>query len=431
MAGEGTTRQNQILKDLYDGPKTKKFLMDKYSIGLDSLNKDIAQVKEVLALQNLTLSRHGKEGYRIIPLNDNGSPVDKLPVSDSPLVAEKSRAEDFDRLVLLLLIQQHRGILDLSSDSKEVFELEYLEYKSFEEYISYDSDTARKQAAAKEFKKAFAGLVDTGLIEEAGENHFRLSKKAPIYLQLDIENAENLLELVQMFGPVHSFADTFLGLRTKLEVLLGRESIQTENIIVTGNRINKKPEIKSIIEKINDMQYDKHALKILYSDLDDNEESFDFMIGLLCYVVDKDNLYLIGRKAGDESDVILNAERIKSVSENKKIVNDIYSDKKYIDNFNEMYSISIAKAQHVVVEFENIYNIDRKLRNLLRLRRKASLWVRDNKLIYEDDIRGLADFAKFIRRYGKSAKVLEPPELVDMMRSSLEKMAERYGEIYE
>ena len=48
--------------------------------------------------------------------------------------------------------------------------------------------------------------------------------------------------------------------------------------------------------------------------------------------------------------------------------------------------------------------------------------------IYEDDIRGLNDFARFLRKFGSSVYVREPEELRKTMVFSLNRTLEKYRE---
>ena len=97
--------------------------------------------------------------------------------------------------------------------------------------------------------------------------------------------------------------------------------------------------------------------------------------------------------------------------------------------YDEMFSVSTEEPVHVRVCFDNTFSIKEKLMRLLRRRRFATLTEQDGALYYEDTLRGIADFAHFLRQYGKSARVEAPEELKTMMVDSARLLLERYREV--
>ena len=57
----------------------------------------------------------------------------------------------------------------------------------------------------------------------------------------------------------------------------------------------------------------------------------------------------------------------------------------------------------------------------------AKIYQKDSEtIIYEDNIRGMSDFAKYLRRFGRSVKVLEPESLRKMMLDDVARLEEMY-----
>ena len=144
-------------------------------------------------------------------------------------------------------------------------------------------------------------------------------------------------------------------------------------------------------------------------------------------------LYLIGKNEGAGFDYILNVMKIKNISIARGIKNDIFEPPRYLRMAEEMFQISVDPLVHVKVEFQDFGNIGLKLENLLRKRKNAKLYsCTDGKFekgyIYEDDIRGLNDFARFLRKFGSSVYVREPEELRKTMVFSLNRTLEKYRE---
>ena len=93
-----------------------------------------------------------------------------------------------------------------------------------------------------------------------------------------------------------------------------------------------------------------------------------------------------------------------------------------------MFSISIEPPTDVIVEFDNVANIERKLRYLSCQRRYASIEVSSKTIIYKDKISGLTDFAMYLRKFGKCVHVIKPAKLQEMMMYSINRTLSRYKE---
>lgn len=81
------------------------------------------------------------------------------------------------------------------------------------------------------------------------------------------------------------------------------------------------------------------------------------------------------------------------------------------------------EVYHVKVLYSDSYNnIKTRFDNLSSIREYATIREIGNppddcpyKYVYEDNIRGLEDFARFLRSFGSSVLALEPPELTKKM----------------
>ena len=110
-------------------------------------------------------------------------------------------------------------------------------------------------------------------------------------------------------------------------------------------------------------------------------------------------------------------------------VNTIFQNEFYKKVTESMFCISVDEPVHVKVEFENLFQIKDKLSKLLVNRPNATLVVSGEVLVYEDDISGLNDFARYLRRFGYSCKVIEPVELKDKMLESAERILDAYARL--
>jgi predicted DNA-binding transcriptional regulator YafY len=82
-------------------------------------------------------------------------------------------------------------------------------------------------------------------------------------------------------------------------------------------------------------------------------------------------------------------------------------------------------------------NVPKRFTDLASARKKTSAILYpiedppdgcEYKYIYEDRVRGLSDFAKYIASFGYSAIAIEPPELREILIDKFTKITERYEE---
>ena len=61
-------------------------------------------------------------------------------------------------------------------------------------------------------------------------------------------------------------------------------------------------------------------------------------------------------------------------------------------------------------------------------RKNALIQVQEDKIVYIDQVSGLSDFANYLRRFGRSVRVIEPLSLKEKMRQSVALSLARYQE---
>ena len=115
--------------------------------------------------------------------------------------------------------------------------------------------------------------------------------------------------------------------------------------------------------------------------------------------------------------------------------NDQYRSPEFMTLYETMFSTAYdPETYHVKVLFEDFGNISERLDVLHKKRIHSKLYRTDyispdipHTIVYEDDLRGLYDFARFLRGFGKCAIVLEPDILRDIMMDSYKKVIKNYG----
>ena len=124
-------------------------------------------------------------------------------------------------------------------------------------------------------------------------------------------------------------------------------------------------------------------------------------------------------------------DTIKEYKTTKKR-NSIYNSAEYMDIYNEMFSLSVDELESVEVIFDNQDYIRNKI-NVLKSRRpqsKMTLCEDTDTIIYTDKLRGLGDFASYIREFGRGALVTKPESLRKQMLDSAEKIINNYKEVH-
>lgn len=184
----------------------------------------------------------------------------------------------------------------------------------------------------------------------------------------------------------------------------------------------ERDNFSSFFKKIDKYDYKHKKLQITYKS----------KIGVLCLVIEvctfyysweKDKFYIVCRS--DNNIILINIETIIEIQEVNES-NNLFKNKKIIENIKLMFQASLSSTYKVIVEFENTFSIKNKLQRLNKSRSKSTLRYLEDKLIYEDYISGLYDFANYLRRFGRSCKVIEPIELKDIMKKTYERVLEKY-----
>lgn len=85
-------------------------------------------------------------------------------------------------------------------------------------------------------------------------------------------------------------------------------------------------------------------------------------------------------------------------------------------------------AISVRVRFRPDFGVHDKVRRDAAARPSAILTEEPGGgLLFTDTVRGLGEFSRWLRQYGASAEVLDPPELLELLRAGARRKLERYG----
>ncbi len=426
MAGEGDKRKKLLLKEFREGPKTLEYLIGKYNVKESSVKHDVIALKR----QGFRIEGTPKKGWFIEQGGGSGSGEASTAAggesstatgggvskdNDDDKLFESSYKRDGARLVVLLILQRSDRPLDAREISKQYMEYSYLE----EEEVRHVQERLEKYILPK--------LVTEGMVVRDANGSYTVSKEAPVYLTLSEEDTLDIIEQIETFGKTHPFSDQLDGISKKLQLAFYNDegTPAADRFEVLGRYYKRSSEIEEIYRKIEDIPYERYTVNITYKDKLGEVSSFPFNTGLVTYVADKDQMYMIGRRVGKDEDFVMTVERIQDIEVTDK-PNNIYASVHYMDMFYDMFSISTEEPERVKIRFRDSFNIMDKLRSKFKYRTKYTLTKMDGYIYYEDEIRGASDLAKLLRSFGSSLEVIEPESLRKRMRDSAARSIERY-----
>lgn len=403
MAGmkAGDKRRLSILKDLQENECcTYEYIMNTYQISERSMQADI---KALCKQGYLIKGVKAKQGYI---LKD-------APGKKNQGYYETTDAQKIRKLFIMLILQNSNG---------------YTIERILHELQKYNLDSIT--ADIKTVRAALEELIEERMLV-CNNDVYIVSTMAPIQLALNTSEALEVLNLLEACSKGHHYQSTLNDIRRKFTIALfnePEEEYTSSAYVVYNKKYEEAEKLDNILAELNRYPFEKKQLEITFVNQKGLEITGVFSIGNIVYSVEKDRVYLIVER--EETPYIIYYGSVKEIKptevENTVFQNDFY--RKITDS---MFSISIDPPVHVKVEFDNRFQIKDKLSKLLANRTNASIEVNGDCLIYEDEISGLNDFARYLRRYGYSCRVIEPEILKDKLLESAERILEAYARLEE
>jgi hypothetical protein len=162
-----------------------------------------------------------------------------------------------------------------------------------------------------------------------------------------------------------------------------------------------------------------------------------FAVGLLFYCTETSCFYALGENLTTGHRETRRLDRIRSIITLPE-KNGIYHDPLYFRILDEMFSADYKdELQTVKVLFQKYGNIPKRFNDLCSLRKNATIREIENppegciyNYVYEDTMRGISGFARYLRSFGMSVLAIEPPELKEKMIETYNKIIMKYEELY-
>lgn len=311
--------------------------------------------------------------------------------------------------------------------------LEYLE--KYNSSAKYDID---HYLPLPTFRKDLHSLIKDGFIDQKRLPYkdgihvvYSISEKAPAILFESEDELYDFMTFYDSFKASLSNTEPLESLYRKCTLIYDWESYDTTTQIYGKSNYIDYNQLKHL-NRFVQYPYKTKTLDITYFARDG---AMDIIIssGLLFYSVETNCFYLLCTNMNNESIMQLRLDRIVSIQEGKE-KNKNYRSLSFMNMYEEMFSTSFEpEKSHVKVLFQDFGNIKERLTVLHNKRKFSKLYEIEplsddipHCIVYEDDLRGLSDFSRYLRSFGSSALVLEPASLRDLMIQSNLKILKNY-----
>lgn len=328
----------------------------------------------------------------------------------------------------ILSIADSTYLYDGISTDDNYSDMDILEYlKEYNSSAKYDID---QNLPLPTFRKDLRALIQDGFIEKKrmqykGDIHviYSISEKSPAIL---FESEDELFDFMSFYDTFKtSFSNTkpLETLYKKCANIYDWASYDSSTQIYgKSNRIDKQ-QLKCLNNFVK-YPYKTKTLEIHYLARDEAMK-LTISSGLLFYSVETNCFYLLCFNMDNKSIMQLRLDRIASIREGDE-KNPKYRSNTFLNIYEEMFSASFEPEKtHIKVIFQDFGNIKERLSALHNKRKFSKLYDISplseeipHSIMYEDDLRGVSAFARYLRSFGSSALVLEPFSLQALMIQS-------------
>ncbi len=419
-----------------------------------NITRDVLMSKTKVSKSRLTEVLHSirVDGYTLITPPRSG--IVRLEISDNMNILPPIKDYDIRRWLILFLLSINEKLTFIELLSKLLYmhdnsseELEILTdirnqnsifddsalIKALRNNLAFSEDTidvAKDMISVTAFRKDLNTLRKQGLISMTKSFHteYQLTNAAPYIIPI---SGDTLYQFCQHYSESVSSISEVTPLKQayeRIKHLIGYEDCDVSNGMF--GRINdiKQEQIDSF-ESFVVHPYKTNLLKI---------DGVAFAVGLIFYSVETENFYVLGKNVTDARIECRRIDRIKDI----KVLEDKHKEyhiKKYYRIYEEMFSAHYEDtAYKVKVLYTDFGNVHKRFSDLQSVRTNATIRKIVDKqedcdydYVYEDTIRGLSDFAKYLRGFGISVLALEPTELKEKMLFTYNRIVAKYEELYE
>ena len=425
--------------------KSKDILIDYLK---ENANRDISR-EELICKTSISKSRLSEllneiknEGYNIIMPNRSGIVRFQL---NSEITNDISAKEIRQWIIILSLSKLGVATyMELVCSILSIVDSSYL-YDGISTYDNYsDMDILdfleESNSSAKNdidyfvplptLRKDLHALINLGYIDKKRTQYrngihivYSLSENAPAILFESDETLYEFMTFYDNFKNSLSNTEPLELLHEKAALIYDWESYDTATQIYGKSNKIDNDQLRHLSSFVK-YPYKSKALQIQYSSRE-GLMNLSVASGLLFYSSETNCFYLLCINLDENKIIQLRLDRIKSIQEGEN-KNSHYRSSEFLRIYEEMFSASFTSVKsHVKVLFQDFGNIRERITSLHNKRKSSKFYEIEpltenipHTLVFEDDLRGLSSFSRYLRSFGSSAIVLEPKELRDLMINS-------------
>ncbi|MFV0363688.1 MAG: WYL domain-containing protein [Suipraeoptans sp.] len=426
-----------------------KYLISNAGIDIprERIIKEIAISKSRLSelINNLR-----SDGYNLLTPSRSG--IIKLEIGDE--IKENISLKQVRQWLIILILSKSKkatyieiiGSFLSLADSSYLYEKIYIDenYSDMDiiEYLEENNNILLHDInqffSIPTLRKDLHDLCNHGLIEknripykDGIHTVYSLTEKSPFIL---FESEKELFDFINYFD---NFKDSLLSssplksVYKKTVEIYDWESYDTATQIYgKANQIDQKQ--LDALDRLLTHPYKTNTLCIEYNGYN-GPISLRINPGLIFYSIETSCFYLLCLNLSETMIAQLRLDRITAIEVTTE-KNTYYRTQEIIRIYEEMFSASYSpEVSHVKVLFQNFGNISERVLSLHNKRKNSKMYSLDvpidgltHSIVYEDDIRGLSAFSRYIRSFGSSALVIEPIELQNNLIKSFNKILTNY-----
>ena len=275
-------------------------------------------------------------------------------------------------------------------------------------------------------------LQDKGYVTSSAENGEYLYRSYMLYPVSREELARYHSQKKKMNSGSRIQISAYDTIEKKIEHSIPDKSLVIKKTYArhTGKQNTLSAVQLDLLQQFQHYPYATHVLEVPYVTNTGKLITCSFSTGLILYSVETSRIYLLGKDKKKQNIIIaldrIQLDRIEVLS----FHNYCYRSQEFFRIEEEMFSISVKDPVAVRVRFHNVPFVTSKIEYLHKMRKHSTIERSndDTEIVYTDTLRGIPDFARYLRRFGHHALAEEPEELKDMMLYTSRKVLELYEE---
>ncbi|PWT28757.1 WYL domain-containing protein [Butyrivibrio fibrisolvens] len=420
----------------------------------ENINRDTLIAKTGISKSRLSeiLESIRQDGYTITTPPRSG--IIKLETTDDQVVLPAIKDSDIRQWLILFLlshfgplsfrelilktlcIKEYAPDYSLKINDKKAYDdnnlIKSIRHQKSSNNSDEDIDVAGDYISITTLRKDLNILIKDNLVElnNGRKSIYKLTTEVPPIITISEDSLFRFCQEHEEHLSVTSDLSSVTQAYNKIKTLIAWDgSKHKQRGFGKFNQISKKQ-----IKKFNN--FISHPYKTnritLHSEFKGNIRHATVSVALLYYSVENGIFYAL---CYNHTEGRIEADRLEYIDTitDEKQKNTIFHSQKYIQIYNDMFGPGFEEnLHHVKVLISDFGNTKTRFYNLATIRKHASMRKIDNppdgcpyEYVYEDDLRGLNDFARLLRSFGYSVLALEPPELKERMMYSYTKIIEK------